>query len=409
MSSARLYASIAAGLLALVFAGPCFSEEKPFDHQIDEPMVFAAGYNGGNCDGCEWLIAEGTFVEGTSAKLLEFLTARFGKPGGGPELSFHFNSNGGNVIEALRVGEIIREWGLDTSLGKTVGVIRDYGPPEYSTIYSEDSRPGVCASACAYAVLGGVKRSFVEADKLGVHQHYSDKSISDPLAQTATAIDRSVDQLISGIIMEYVMRMGVDPHLVSQAASVAPWDEMRWLTPAEIVKYRIDNMSDQYSPPVIIPFGARGAALETMHTAGYLANLDHPTKHRVFCKGAKRIPYIAYIYTANSSTAGEFRSAVAAKVDFSFKNDEGLDVVLRPKLADVTEKKNADNTYTVAAAWSFDNASQEVFQTATAVSAIDGPDNGVAHYAWDRRDRVSFQLPASAEKLVGLAFRNCVE
>lgn len=401
--------ALGAALLVFNAVQLCAAEESPFDHPIDQPMVFATGYNGGNCNGCEWIIAEGAFVQGTSVKLVQFLTAKFGKPGEGSELAIRFNSNGGSVLEALRVGETIREWHLDTSAGKSVGVVRDFGSAEYQTVYSEDSRPGVCASACVYAVLGGVKRSFDDRDRLGVHQHYSDKSISDPVAQTASAIDRSVDQLLTGLVMEYTVRMGVDPRIVSLAASVAPWEEIHWLTPDEISTLKIDNMSDQFSVPAIIPFGSKGAALETSHIAGYLADLDHPTKHRVFCKGAKHVPYIAYIYSANKSMVGDFRSAVAGRIDFAFKNDEGLDVVLRPKVAEVTEKKNADNTFTLAAAWSFDGASQDVFKTATSVVAIDGPDNGVPHYAWNLRDMVNFQVPPSAERLVGLVFRNCVD
>jgi hypothetical protein len=41
--------------------------------------------------------------------------------------------------------------------------------------------------------------------------------------------------MLMGILLEYTLRMGVDVRLVSAAASIPPWQEMRWLTQDEMI------------------------------------------------------------------------------------------------------------------------------------------------------------------------------
>jgi hypothetical protein len=114
------------------------------------------------------------------------------------------------VLAALRLGEMIRVGGYDTSLGE------------------------VCASACAYAILGGVNRyvaqsGVADADydnrnpgasgtKLGIHQFYQSAALEEPLKKVFSAIDKSSDQVLMGILLEYTLRMGVDVRLVSAAS-----------------------------------------------------------------------------------------------------------------------------------------------------------------------------------------------
>jgi hypothetical protein len=106
---------------------------------------------------------------------------------------------------------MIRDGGYDTSLGE------------------------LCASACAYAILGGVKRYTIpktfgadsdydnmtpgaSGTKLGVHQFYQRDGLNELQKKAFSAIDKSTDQLVVGILLEYTMRMGVDTQLVSAAS-----------------------------------------------------------------------------------------------------------------------------------------------------------------------------------------------
>lgn len=58
----RAAAFVLTGLLAsshAVIASPLF------DYDANGPMIFREGFNGGNCNGCEWIIAEGTIQQDT--------------------------------------------------------------------------------------------------------------------------------------------------------------------------------------------------------------------------------------------------------------------------------------------------------------------------------------------------------
>ena len=132
-----------------------------------------------------------------------------------PDTPIEFTSPGGNLLAALKLGELIRNAGYDTSLGE------------------------VCASACAYAIMGGVKRylaqktvdldsdydnRFIGASgtKLRIHQFYRSDALTEPQKKAFSAIDKSTDQMLMGILLEYTLRMGIDTRLVSTASGIPP-------------------------------------------------------------------------------------------------------------------------------------------------------------------------------------------
>jgi hypothetical protein len=333
--------------------------------------------------------------------LCRLLNEAIGEPGKRP-LGVRLDSPGGNLIEALRVGELIRTWGLNASVGKTLGEQREWG-----SVYSETLVPGQCASACAYAFLGGEKRT-ATGGKIGVHQHYSDASLEAPFEQSASAIDRSVDQLATGLVLEYVIRMGVDPRLVTKASSIAPWEGMHWLSEDELVELSVDNTTDRYTDPRIVPFSTRGAALEVAHIQGIYANAAAPTRFRLYCRGEKRTPHLAVIFIGKSENDGAaFSESVAPNIDFSVKDADGVSTLFKPEVADITIKKNDDKTVTVAASWSFPQGDSEVLQSAGSIEAVDRAETGVPHVYFDRREMLSLELN-SAERMAKLVFRNCI-
>ena len=115
-----------------------------------------------------------------------------------PSAPIEFTSPGGNLLGALRLGELIRNGGYDTSLGEE------------------------CASACAYAISGGVRRYIVKKEfdsdadhdnrnvgaagtKLGIHQFYNSDALNEPQKKAFSAIDQSAQQLLMGILLEYTL------------------------------------------------------------------------------------------------------------------------------------------------------------------------------------------------------------
>jgi hypothetical protein len=129
-----------------------------------------------------------------------------------------FNSDGGNVVTAIKYGRIIRHLGLSTM----------------------QLRSGNCASACALAFLGGVER-FAEAGSIGVHQ----ASFTDNVVIGGHYAVAAV-QSLTAEILHYLQDMGVDSALLQLSLSI-PSNDMRYMTAAEMESYRVTVRSSRTS------------------------------------------------------------------------------------------------------------------------------------------------------------------
>jgi hypothetical protein len=113
------------------------------------------------------------------------------------------SSPGGDLNQALIMGEIIRSRGLVTA----VGVADPSGRV----------RPAYCASACVIVFAGGKIRYGVEGSMLGVHQFEATTALRDPVAST---------QRIAGTLLGYMTKMGVSSAVVQAMSQTR---EVRWL------------------------------------------------------------------------------------------------------------------------------------------------------------------------------------
>jgi hypothetical protein len=155
--------------------------------------------NGGRYD----IFASGTIAEDTAEVLQDFV-----KRNGIEVARVHFDSLGGSLIGGIRMGEKIRELGFETSV-RHINFEYDKGPIAY------------CASACAYAFAGGTHRFLSEdVGVLGLHQFYSREN---------RGIDSSQTQMVAGLILSYLEKMGVNSRAF-QVASQAGSDDMVWLS-----------------------------------------------------------------------------------------------------------------------------------------------------------------------------------
>ncbi|MBY2910871.1 hypothetical protein [Rhizobium leguminosarum] len=142
-----------------------------------------------------------------------------------------FDSNGGSVVAAIKIGRAIRALSANTV----------------------QIRSTQCASACALAFLGGVKRS-AEAGSIGVHQaSFSDDAALDNKTAVATV------QTMTGEIIGYLSDMGVSPNLLRLSLSIESSD-MRYLTTAEMRDWNIITSNDAV----------------TAHAAPFLQPADNP-------------------------------------------------------------------------------------------------------------------------------------
>jgi len=165
----------------------------------------------------EWIVADGEITAETPKDFRRFLTA--GGVQRGARLEVYFNSPGGNLLGGVQLGEIIRDFGLGTRVARSV----PDGPAFRDGEQPETDAPGHCYSACAFAFLGG-KWRIADGGTLGVHQSYFKEALTAPNVPKFTARDFSAQQLIEGLVLEYVVRMGIDHRFVTYGARTGPTD-----------------------------------------------------------------------------------------------------------------------------------------------------------------------------------------
>jgi hypothetical protein len=117
------------------------------------------------------------------------------------------SSPGGDVSQAVIMGEIIRSRGLATAVGTTDA--------------SGRVKPAYCASACVLVYAGGKPRFGVLGSALGVHRFVTTKAMSDPVADT---------QRVAGAVLGYMTKMGVSSSVVEAMSETR---DIRWLAPKD--------------------------------------------------------------------------------------------------------------------------------------------------------------------------------
>lgn len=192
---------------------PCVAVAAEFD----EPMVFKNGCMAASFHSCG-ISATGKITKNTPQEFEKFLAGSDGVSGD----KIFLHSPGGTLIAGLELGRLIRKHGLRT----TVMAVN------YSTF--EESY-GICASACAYAFMGGVKRGeFGDSGKIGVHRFYNHP---DEIGSTAVA------QLLSADLLLYTIEMDVDPRFLRLPANVGPTD-LHYVSEDEARKYNLYTSSE---------------------------------------------------------------------------------------------------------------------------------------------------------------------
>ena len=116
-------------------------------------------------------------------------------------------SPGGDLNQAMIMGEIIRSRSLATAVGAANA--------------SGRVKPAYCASACVLVYAGGKTRFGVLGSALGVHRFVTTRPVSDPVAEA---------QRISGAVLGYMTKMGVSSSIVEAMSETR---DIRWLSPKQ--------------------------------------------------------------------------------------------------------------------------------------------------------------------------------
>ncbi|HEX3808822.1 MAG TPA: hypothetical protein VHW02_03890 [Rhizomicrobium sp.] len=219
-------------VLAVSWLGVAAAGERPTDikgvstgHDFWASMAFAVGPS--TFDGRTRVYAVGSIDTGTADNFKRFL--QFNAIGPGSVIVFH--SPGGIVDEGLALGEIIRQKSFETAVGQ-----RNYAPPT-GPLGGFTDDPGVCASACSFAFLGGVARTVAAGSLYGVHDAY----VEQPEAGEDLL---DLGQRIAGKIAEYMHTMGADPRLLTVLTHYNSNKGEMFIMPADMMaKLRVTTQS----------------------------------------------------------------------------------------------------------------------------------------------------------------------
>lgn len=182
-----------------------------------EPMTFRSATSGGNCASCNWIVAQGEIQSDTAKRLEDYLR----REGINYQATVALHSPGGDLAAGIALGELIRARRLTTSVTRTV--FRSATQPDY-----DDEQPGVCASACALAFLGGVQRHMPKESRLGLHQ----------FASTDGAASEGDTQRTVALVAAYLARMDVSLDLILPMGLVDP-SAMYWLQRREAERLNV--------------------------------------------------------------------------------------------------------------------------------------------------------------------------
>lgn len=130
-----------------------------------------------------------------------------------PPARFELNSPGGEVSEALEIGQMIRETGIPVSV----------------------KSGAFCFSACPYVLAGGAVRTVSRGAYVGVHQHYFGENTFLPAFLLVSDIQSGQAE-----VMTYLGDMGIDPLLMVKALMTPP-NDIYILLPEELEAFRLST------------------------------------------------------------------------------------------------------------------------------------------------------------------------
>ncbi|MFG1422802.1 COG3904 family protein [Roseixanthobacter liquoris] len=393
-----IFASIAAVAVLAMVASSCRAQEaepdcdapdyRPAD--LRKPMRFfsppSAICSGNAVERAD--LAVGMITPDTPQAFAAF--ARDNPDGG----MLRFVSPGGDLASAAKLGELIRKAGFGTSLGE------------------------ICVGACAYAILGGVKRYMIAQDsgaedagdlfdrfegatgtRLGVHQF----SFSGTTAYA---------QQIMGRLIDYTLAMGIDPRFLALAAKT-PEGAPRWLTPDEMRAWNIDNTARRYAPLSLQAAGGMGSAIgATAEVAS--SRFDDTTRLRLFCRKGRKTPLVALVFQPGSrdTALGQKTSrpedvlSMLENLDMEVRFERGGTRKLAARVLDIKPSPTAEAPFQLIAVLEVSGVSFQELEAIVAVSFQDASD--LSHADWSIQDALHFRIFGD-RRLIHLAMATCTE
>ena len=221
--------------------------------------------------GCDsWIAAEGKIDNSAAARFRKFM-----KQIGDRKLPIYFNSPGGNLEQALAIGNILREKKATVRVGRTTLQECGFEPQEGEacTRLKQSGRElhgdvwtrgAICNSACPYLILGASSREIAPDVTLAVHSPRVILNFTGGVPSRelrAQAMQRAMERS-DKMVLGYMARLGADPGLLTVARSV-PFEGMRILTREEIARFALDRR-DRVESSWMFEAAARGIVYKTI-------------------------------------------------------------------------------------------------------------------------------------------------
>jgi hypothetical protein len=187
----------------------------------------------------EWISAAGQIQPNTARMFVEFMQGRSvaGK-------TVVLNSSGGSVGGGIALGRLFRRLDVTTTVGRTQKLAAEADGSQRATL----SPQGVCASMCAFVVLGGKRRHVPSEARVLVHQIWPRGSSGDAAAATYSARDLIGVQRDLGALAKYTVEMGGEIELFEIALRIPPWENLRPLDAIDIERIKLKNVADPFDP-----------------------------------------------------------------------------------------------------------------------------------------------------------------
>ena len=148
--------------------------------------------------------------------------------GDGLSRTLVIHSPGGNLAGALKLGQGLRRLGMNVVVA-SVGRAADGRAV---------LRPGRCASACVFVLMGGETRMVPDGSRIFVHSPRRAGFDQRDIVDGGFLEQPTRPETVSAVLQHYARQMGIDPALVALADAV-PHESARELTPAEIRRFRL--------------------------------------------------------------------------------------------------------------------------------------------------------------------------
>jgi hypothetical protein len=202
---------------------------------------------GRSCD--RWIAVEGPINGDAAGRFKTFIKQHLKDR----HLPMYFSSPGGNLEQAIFIGNMLRELSAVARVARTI--VRDCGfEAQTSDVCLKLKRSGrelagelstrgaQCNSACPYLILGAATRELAPDAIVGVHSPkvVLRSSGGQPTREMVVeATQRGVERA-DRLLSNYVFRMGIEGELLDVARAIK-FEDMRVLSRDEIYRFGIDR------------------------------------------------------------------------------------------------------------------------------------------------------------------------